>query len=109
MKMSKIFVCSHYPLTQPYVDIPLQKTLLSMGLKSTFLVPWDNPGSHLPLTGLDEFQIVKSKHLTNLISKDDIFVSRFGYKGDVGDFATIAKSKGATVFMYDVGGVDVSF
>lgn len=99
--------------TFPYLDLPLYEELKLRGIEVVYVLqagdvrlitPSLSP-AYLPITAT----IKKPKHIASLLTVDDLFVCRFGYKGDIQEAIDAIRSKKCRILALDPAAVDVSF
>jgi len=111
--MAKIVMFSDLFLpTFPYLEIPLYKELERLGLEVMYVLQ----DGDIRLTDTrfsDTFNDLNLRTIKNtsqilpLVSKGDLFLMRFAYKGVGGKVAEKVKAAGHKILMYDPSGIDI--
>lgn len=110
--MNKIVMFSDlYLPTFPFIDLPLYNELTSHKIDVKYVLQEGDirltlpelSSVYLPITTT----VKKTKHINDLLNKDDLLVMRFCYKGVGGDIANLVRNSGKRILMLDPAAVDL--
>jgi len=110
--MTKILIFSDLFLpTFPFLEIPLYNELSERAEVLYVLQEGDvrltTPDLYKKFSKLNLYTIKNAKGIDRLVGENDVFVSRFCYKGFGSEVASRARKAKAKVFMYDPSGIDI--
>ena len=110
--MVKVIMFSDlYLPTFPFLDIPLYTELKKRGIEVIYILQEGDIRLTIPELAKVYKSITttikKAKHINELITKDDLLVMRFCYKGTGGDIANAVRAEKKRILMLDPAAVDL--